>query len=381
MEKLIAYSALDNSPYEIKFDEGQILAINPTDASVDKEIWFGPGFCDIQINGYGGFDYNQVQENPLNLGQISNNLLKVGVSNHFPTVITSSPSQISSLLKQIIQLTKAEPLANSCISGIHLEGPFISPEDGPRGAHAREYVRAPDWDLFCTWQEEAEGEIRIITISPEWEGSHSFIEKCVDSGVLVSIGHTNASLSQIQNAVRAGARLSTHLGNGAHSVLPRHPNCIWSQLSEDLLCASIIADGFHLPSEVIKVFKKVKGENLFLVSDSVALAGMAPGSYDTAVGGEVTLTQDGKLHLKDSPTILAGSASNILQGINFLLQHKLASLKEAWEMASERPFRLLFPKEKSWNPLKKSDLIIGKINKRSELEILRTFKNWKEINP
>jgi N-acetylglucosamine-6-phosphate deacetylase len=379
MEKLIAYSALDNLPYEISISDGLIQSINQTDNNDDKTFWFGPGFFDIQVNGYKGIDYNKVQEDFMNLGQISRSLLKVGVSSHFPTVITTSPGQISKLLKQIIELIKIDPLAHSCIPGIHLEGPFISPEDGPRGAHSREYVTAPNWDQFCTWQEAAEGKIRIITLSPEWEGSCGFIEKCVESGVLVSIGHTNANTSQIQEAVKAGAKLSTHLGNGAHPNLPRHPNYIWSQLAEDDLSASIIADGFHLPEEVIRVFKKIKGRNLLLVSDSVSLAGMPPGDYEEAIGGRVTLTPEGKLHLKDNPKILAGSASNILQGINFLLQNQIVSLKEAWEMGSVIPMNLLFPRKESWNPTRKSDLVIGKFNE--QLEIHRTFKNWKEEHP
>src|SRR5690606_37205035 len=108
----------------------------------------------------------------------------------------------------------------------------------------------------------------------------------------------------------AGARLSTHLGNGMHGTIKRHPNYLWSQLAEEQLSASIIADGFHLPAEVIKVFKKVKGEKLLLVSDSVALAGMRPGAYEAAIGGEVTLTAEGNLHLSDNPNTLAGSAMN-----------------------------------------------------------------------
>ncbi len=379
--RLTGKSYLDGKPLEIAFSEGKITALKNHEQNLTNEIWIGPGFTDIQVNGYGGLDYNLVQSDFLALGQISNKLLQNGVTNHFPTIITNSPEQISALINQLVQLRKADRLAESCIPGIHIEGPFISPEDGPRGAHFPEFVQAPNWDLFQKWMAESEGLIRMITLSPEWEGSVAFIEKCVESGVLVSIGHTNASHSQIQDAVKAGARLSTHLGNGAHQLLARHPNYLWSQLSEENLSATIIADGFHLPTEVIQVFKKVKGENLMLVSDSVALAGMPPGEYEEAVGGKVTLTTGGKLHLQGNPKMLAGSAMNLLQGVNFLLKNKLVNISEAWEMASTKPNRLFSSDYKPFKIGTQADLIVAKLNPDQSIEIIKTIKNGRELFP
>lgn len=378
--RLIGKSYLDGNPLEIEISEGKISSISNLETDFENDLWIGLGFTDIQVNGYGGLDYNELQTDFLALGQISGKLLKYGVTSHFPTIITNSPDKISGLIKQIVELRKADSLAKSCIPGIHIEGPFISPEDGPRGAHFREFVQAPDWNLFQKWIDESEALIRMITLSPEWEGSISFIEKCRDAGILVSIGHTNATHSQIIEAVKAGARLSTHLGNGMHGIIARHPNYLWSQLSEENLSATIIADGFHLPAEVIQVFKKVKAENLMLVSDSVALAGMPLGDYEAAVGGKVTLTAKGKLHLHGNPNTLAGSAMNILQGVNFLLKNNLATLSEAWEMASVRPNRLFFP---NCNPLKtgaSADLIQVRQQADRSLEILKIIKNGVEFS-
>lgn len=378
--RLIGKSYLDGKSLEIGISEGKISSISTLETDLKTDLWIGPGFTDIQVNGYGGLDYNELQTDFLTLGQISKNLLQYGVTCHFPTIITNSPTQISALIQQIIQLRKADPLAKSCIPGIHIEGPFISPEDGSRGAHFREFVQKPDWNLFQKWIDESEGLIRMITLSPEWEGSVSFIEKCRDAGILVSIGHTNASHSQISDAVKAGARLSTHLGNGMHGIISRHPNYLWSQLSEENLSATVIADGFHLPVEVIQVFKKVKGENLMLISDSVALAGMPSGDYEAAVGGKVTLTPEGKLHLYGNPNTLAGSSMNILQGVNFLLKNNLATLSEAWEMASVRPNRLFSP---TYNPLEIEapvDLIQVKQQADRSLEILKIIKNGVEFS-
>lgn len=376
--RLIGKSFLDEKPLEISISEGQIKSVLSIKTSPEN-IWIGTGFTDIQINGYGGLDYNQVQSDILALGQISRKLLQCGVTSHFPTIITNSPEKISALIQQVVQLRKMDPLANSCISGIHIEGPFISPEDGPRGAHYREFVQAPNWDLFQNWIKESEGLIRMITLSPEWKGSAAFIEKCVESGILVSIGHTNASHAQILDAVKAGAKLSTHLGNGMHGVIARHPNYLWSQLAEENLSATIIADGFHLPSEVIQVFMKVKAEKLMLVSDSVALASMPAGDYEAAVGGKVTLTPEGKLHLFGNPKTLAGSAMNILQGINFLLKKSLENLPEAWQMASIRPQRLFNSDFDPFQIGQQADLILAEQLSNQTIKIFKVLKNGVEI--
>ncbi len=376
--RLIGKSFLDGKPIEISIFNGKIEDVFPIESSPEN-LWIGPGFTDIQVNGYGGLDYNEIQSDILALGQISRKLIQNGVTSHFPTIITNSPEKISALIQQIIQLRKMDSLANSCITGIHIEGPFISPEDGPRGAHFKEYVQAPNWDLFQKWMTESEGLIRMITLSPEWEGSIGFIEKCLDSGILVSIGHTNATHSQVQEAVKAGARLSTHLGNGMHSTIARHPNYLWSQLAAENLSATIIADGFHLPAEVIQVFKKVKAEKLMLVSDSVALAGMPPGNYEAAVGGKVTLSPDGKLHLFGNPKTLAGSAMNLIQGVNFLLKNQLADLSEAWKMASIRPKRLFDPSFDPFQIGQREDLILAEQLPDQTIKIRKVLKNGIEI--
>lgn len=369
----------DGSEIEITFSEGSIDRIFETQTSLDKNLILGPGFTDIQVNGYGGVDYNEVQTDPMNLGKISRLLYQEGVTTHFPTIITNAPDQISQLILQIVSLRKRDELSRMSIEGLHIEGPFISLEDGPRGAHPKEFVCAPDWSLVQKWQNEAKGLIKMITLSPEWENAIPFIERCVDHGILVSIGHTNATHEQILDAVRAGARLSTHLGNGMHPILARHPNYLWSQLAQDELGASIIADGFHLPAEVIEVFQKVKKDKILLVSDSVSLSGMPSGDYKLHIGGEVTLTPEGKLHLKSNPSTLAGSASNIRRGVSFLIKNKLASLTEAWDMASIRPERLLNPGHILFNEGAIADLILCRKSENGELQVLKTIKHGREV--
>ncbi|MBW7461558.1 N-acetylglucosamine-6-phosphate deacetylase, partial [Paenibacillus sepulcri] len=178
----------------------------------------------------------------------------------------------------------------------------------------------------------ARGKIKLITLSPEWPGTASFIEKCAKAGVQVSIGHTAAAEEQIREAAAAGARLSTHLGNGAHLMLPRHPNYLWAQLAEEELWTCIIADGFHLPDSVLKVVRSVKGKRTILVSDAVYLCGMAPGTYENHIGGRVVLTPEGRLHLEQNPRLLAGSAQMLHRGISHIAGRGIAPLSEACDM-------------------------------------------------
>jgi N-acetylglucosamine-6-phosphate deacetylase len=377
--KIQGNSYRDGSAIEISFSEGIIDSISETQNGLEQDLILGPGFTDIQVNGYGGIDYNEIQSDPMNLAEISRLLYKEGVTTHFPTIITNDPAQISQLILQIVSLRKSDEFSRMSIEGLHIEGPFISPIDGPRGAHPKEFVCAPDWSLVQKWQNESKGLIKMITLSPEWENMVPFIERCMEHGILVSIGHTNASHQQILDAVNAGASLSTHLGNGAHPILARHPNYIWSQLSQDELGASIIADGFHLPAEVIQVFQKVKKENLMLVSDSVSLSGMPAGDYTLHIGGEVTMTPNGKLHLKSNPSILAGSASNIRSGVSFLIKNKLASLTEAWDMASVRPEKLVNPGHRLFKEGSIADLILCRTQENGELEVLKTIKHGREV--
>jgi N-acetylglucosamine-6-phosphate deacetylase len=296
---------------------------------------------DLQVNGFRGLDFNTLPIGPGLTGRMARELWSVGVTTCFPTLITNSPAAIRAGLRAVARDCDADPVAAAAVGGIHLEGPFISPEDGPRGAHERRYVRKPDFGLVAEWKEASGGRLKILTMSPEWPGSAAFIRRCVRSGLTVSIGHTAATPAQIAEAVAAGASMSTHLGNGAHLSLPRHPNHLWEQLAQDRLTACLIADGFHLPASFLKVAMRVKGGRALLVSDSVHLAGMKPGRYRSPIGGAVVLTREGRLHLASNPALLAGSASPLIEGVRRLAAAGLAGREEAWSMGSERPARAM----------------------------------------
>lgn len=320
--------------------DGVIADVEKARDDDDKSLIIAPGLTDLQVNGYAGLDLNTDPLLPETVRDISVKLWSEGVTTFFPTIITNSSERILNYVSVIADACNRFPDAAMAVGGIHLEGPFISPENGARGAHPAGHVRPPDWDLFCQWQEACGGMIRIITLSPEWPDSADFIRQAAVSGVTVSIGHTAATPEQIREAVAAGATLSTHLGNGSHQMLPRHRNYIWEQLAADELYASIISDGFHLPDAVMKVFLRMKPGRIILVSDATGLTGMPPGDYDTHIGGEVTLTEAGKLHVRGNPEMLAGSGKSLLHCVETIVSKGLVSLAEALDMAGRTPYRL-----------------------------------------
>lgn len=325
-------------PISISLQDGKVTEVEQINRQDEETLpWIAPGLVDLQINGFQGLDFNTLPITEELISKAVRGLWKEGVTTFYPTVITNGSDEIEEMMRIFSKACKEDYLVNQSIAGIHLEGPFISPEDGPRGAHGKEYVMKPDWALFQRWQRAAEGRIKILTLSPEWTDAITFIRKCKNEGVTVSIGHTAATPYQIQEAVKAGARMSTHFGNGAHLMLPRHPNYLWEQLAQDDLWTGFIADGFHLPDCVIKVILKTKQEKAVMVSDAVYLSGLEPGEYETHIGGKVVLSKEGKLHLAENSNLLAGSAKLLTWGIEQLVQKELCSLSKAWEMASSRP--------------------------------------------
>jgi len=316
--------ALTGRNVTVEFDS-QIRDVR--DAEGNTGAWLAPGWIDLQVNGFAGVDYNDPEISPEQIELSLRALFASGVTRFFPTVITGSPRRMEAALRKLSQV------ASPAIDGFHVEGPHISAEDGPRGAHPREWVRPPDFDEFERWQDAAGGRVRIVTLSPAWPEAARYIERIVDRGVVASIGHTDANASQIADAVRAGATLSTHLGNGAHTMLRRHPNYIWEQLAEDRLMAGFIVDGIHLDAAFLKVALRAKGiERAVLVTDASSPAGAEPGRYRL---GEldVDLTADGHVVLAGTSR-LAGSALRMDRGVENLMRLAGLSLADAVKMAT-----------------------------------------------
>lgn len=331
--------AITGKPIRITIEKDRIQAMDP--GGENESAWLSPGFIDLQVNGFRGCDLNGENVDPDVVISLVERMAAVGVTTFVPTLITASEERILSALRAIAKARGISQLAAQAIPCVHLEGPFISPDDGPRGAHPQQQVRPPSIDEFERWQAASCGLVGLVTLSPHWENAREFISAIARRGVLVSIGHTHASPEQIHAAAKAGATLSTHLGNGISSMLPRHPNPIWAQLADDNLIATFIPDGHHLPADALKAMLRAKSiaQSIF-VSDSVALAGMPPGIYHSAIGGEVEMHENGRLCMKGT-NALAGAALPLKDGIANCVFSEICSLSDAIVMSTRNPGKLV----------------------------------------
>lgn len=383
MDRINCRNCITNKTEEASFEDGKLTGIVEKETNDHDLPFIGPGLIDLQINGINGIDYNTTTLTQEDVIKTTHYLLSQGVTTFLPTVITNSDENIVTIVRTIDEACKSDPLVNECVWGIHLEGPFISPKEGAKGAHDEQYIKAPDWELFTKFQEAAGGRIRLVTIAPEWGGSCSFIERCREQGIIVAMGHSLANTEQISAAVKSGMTLSTHLGNGIPLLLKRHPNMIWDQLAEDGLYSCIITDGIHTPDSFMKVVMKNKGKHTLVVSDATCYAGMPPGEYQSHIGGSVILDEEKRVSLKGSPGILAGAAKSLLENVETLIDHNLATLKEAWEMASINVSQMLIKHDPSFYEknndkvvfrLEGKDIVISKVIKNGKIVFDKSFE-------
>jgi N-acetylglucosamine-6-phosphate deacetylase len=321
----------------VQYANGRITGIQKT--APGETSWLAPGLIDLQVNGYSGDDVNADNLAIGTIQSLAHRMLAIGVTTFVPTLITASEQKIIHNLRIIAAARQTDPLLAHMIPFVHVEGPHIAPQDGPRGAHPRKHVRPPDIAEFIRWQASCNNLVGMVTLSPHYAEAPEYIRKVSAGGVHISLGHTGASAGQILTAVEAGARLSTHLGNGVANMLPRHPNLIWVQLAEDRLTASFIADGRHLPPDTLTAMLRAKTvPRAILVSDLVSLAGLPPGQYATPIGGNVDLHSDGRLNVAGSE-YLAGASTTLNDSIAYVAANTGFSLGDAVQMATANPGR------------------------------------------
>ena len=326
--------------------------INPEyskkESGIDDLLGFSPGsrinktsgLVDLQVNGFAGVDFNSPGITAQTLKIAFEAMLASGVTTCLPTLITASEQRLKSCFIDLENSRQSCQLAKKMIAGYHLEGPFISPHPGFSGCHPVEAIGDVDQEMFLRLQETADGRICLVTLAPEVNGAIPFIEYLVTQGVIVAIGHTAAEPEKIREAVEAGAILSTHLGNGTLAELPKNNNPIISQLSEDKLCASFIADGYHLPPEVLKVYLRAKeSKRSILITDATAGAAAEPGIYKLG---------DLELYLESEPVLYnkktsrpTGSAVTLDQCVRNVMQWYKVPLEEAVSWAGFNPMQLL----------------------------------------
>jgi len=361
-------------PVEVVCDRGVIESVGPPTQDPADVVagWVAPSLFDLQINGCDGHTFNSEALTPDAVCHVVRVCRRHGIGALCPTLITNSVAALKHGLQVVCRAREMDPDLACTLPAIHLEGPSVSPEDGPRGAHPRQHVRPPDWNEFQLLQEAAEGTIRLVTLAPEWDGALPFIERLVASGVVVALGHTAANGARIRDAITAGARLSTHLGNGSHALLPRHDNYLWEQLAADELWASVICDGHHLPPAVVRCILRVKTPaRTILTCDASVLAGLPPGRYqqwDQALevlpGGKIVVP--GSCYLAGSGVFTDTCVGNVIRFTG-------VSLADALDMAGARPRQLLglpTPRLVAGEP---ADLVLFDWEPDGDLQIMTTL--------
>jgi len=300
----------------------------------------GPGLIDLQVNGASGVDFNgdPAELTAERLHAVREALGGRGVAAVLPTLTTDDPERMVSRARRHCELVAADAELERFFPALHIEGPFIAATDGPRGAHPRRFCRTPEAlpDLLERLLDATGERIGIVTLAPELPGAIDLIHLCAEAGACPAIGHTEATPQEIVRAVDVGARLSTHLGNGTHLVLPRLDNYVQTQLAEDRLWASFIADGHHMPLTTLKNFIRAKTPaRSILVTDAIVATGLGPGKYPAGTK-IVEVCADGRTSAPGAPA-LAGSVLTLDKAVVNVAMHCGVSFEDAWAMASTNP--------------------------------------------
>jgi len=364
---------------DIVCEHGKIARVDAAPTNDTTVPWVAPAFCDVQINGCEGISFNSETLTREQIWNVVETCRRHGIAQLCPTLVTGSFEALMHGFRTIREACAEDPDLAQAIVGIHLEGPYISPEDGPRGAHPKAHVRPPSWDEFHRFQAEAaHGMIRMLTLAPETRGALPFIEKVAQTGVVVALGHTAATGACIHDAIKAGARISTHLGNGSHAMLPRHDNYIWEQLADDGLWASMIADGHHLPESVMRCILRVKTPaRLILTCDASPLAGALPGKY-RQWGHDFDVLPIGKIVVSGT-SYLGGSWAFTDLCVRNVLKLGATSLADTIDMASNRPRELLGLPPRRIDVGEPAELILFDWPQQREFQIKRTVVGDKMI--
>jgi len=360
------------APVDVVVERGAIAAVRPAGAGPalgDATCLLGEAFFDLEVNGFAGVDFNRPALTAEELHRAMATMWRHGVARFLVTAITAPLPQLEAMLRAVAQAREEDAALAYAIPGIHLEGPFLAPEDGPRGAHPAGAILDPDWDVLQRLQEASRGLIRLVTLAPERPGAIGLIWQLCEAGIVVAIGHTDAADRDIELAVEAGARLSTHLGNGAHAVLPRHRNYLQKQLATDALMASLICDGHHLPDYVVQNIIRCKTpERVILVTDAMAAAAAPPGEYRL---GQVVAKagRDGYVRLPGTP-YLAGSALTLDRAVDNAARFAQLPIHVAMGLASRQPRRLFPDLGTGISPGQPADLVV--VRPGSPLALLAT---------
>ena len=300
-----------------------------------------PAFFDLQVNGYGGVDFNQDNLTADALHRACERLEADGVAGILATVITDHLDRMARRLTNLVRLREADPLAQKLIAGLHIEGPFISPVQGYRGAHPTDAIRPADADEMQLLLDAGDGLTRLVTLAPEQDENARVTKLLASQGVGISAGHTDASIDQLNAALDAGLALFTHLGNGCPMQMHRHDNIVQRALSlADRLQIMFIADGTHVPYTALRNYLRITGtDRTIVVSDAIAPAGLGPGRYtlgrwDLLIGDDMVARAPDGSHFVGSAITMKQAYANLVGPVGL-------SDADATKLTRDNPMRAI----------------------------------------
>jgi N-acetylglucosamine-6-phosphate deacetylase len=298
-----------------------------------------PGLVDLQVNGFRGVDFSDPHLTEAAFARACRELLASDTTAFVPTLITS-PTEVYERNLPLIARVIREREFRGRVPGVHVEGPFLSPLDGARGAHNPEWMREPDIDYFKRLVDWADGTILLLTIAADRPGAEALTRYATEQGITVCLGHHMADEDDLERLANVGARALTHLGNGIPASMDRHANPVWAGLANDELWATIITDGHHLPVSLLKTIIRAKGpERCVVISDASPLAGMAPGRY-RSMGANVVLEENGHLY-NPATGYMAGSSATMRTCTGCLAARDLVTREELVNMVWHNPLSLI----------------------------------------
>ncbi len=332
---------LSGTPVEVIIDGPSFREVRELRGETSKDLpWIAPGLIDIQINGFGGIDFNRVLESDDAWQHATQQLYAHGCTGFLIALITNRPEGYRELLGDLTARLRREP--RNCL-GFHMEGPWLNPDPGTRGAHRPEWMGPSDLGLLEEWHALADNWLQLITLAPEvdLEASLPVIRAATARDIRIFLGHSSAMGGDLQAAIDAGAVGWTHLGNAMPATVPKFENVILHVLSQPNLMASLIPDGVHLPPHAFRSLARALNADarLLLTTDAMAGAAAFPGAYSL---GEVAVEvgADGTARLPGSGR-LAGSTLTPLRGVLNAARMADLSLAEAWSAFSTGPAQIL----------------------------------------
>jgi N-acetylglucosamine-6-phosphate deacetylase len=304
-----------------------------------EDVWVAPGLVDLQVNGYGGVDFQQDNLSVEDLLKAARGLRAAGCTRFLLTLITDEWPKLTARLRHLKKVRAESAELSRAMAGWHIEGPFLSGEPGFHGAHDPALMLDPTAAHIRELREITGTEPLLLTLAPERNGAMEAIALAFSLGIRISLGHTNATAEQLRQAMKRGAIGFTHLGNGCPRELDRHDNILWRVFETTGLTASLIPDRIHVSPPLFRLMHGALGKSIYYTTDAMAAAGAGPGRYrlgklEVEVGADGVVRQPGK-------TNFAGSALRPVDGVFRAAEMLNCSWQQAWERSSIIPARLM----------------------------------------